>query len=383
MKEKIEEWIKFFDRVLDEVRKMVHDQYPVEEDGSGSPETLAIRKAIESFSCPITVAEIVIDLKRYPYIKDRICQIVCYNLDKLGERSIQYHGLINSRNKEKLRQVLIEHFNLSEKGFDEFYKDFKIISWSDEKCSFYTQFRWYDISKKENFREFTFDFYKDFVFFIGGKLIERFKEVVDYNARYNLDPDPILSIYELTKKDSTVDGFTGINIQSLQEQVCSLQLIPTVSEHVKRVFDRAKKLFVYGYFHYGFFTISEHYAYLALESAIRNRYNQFLGKKAKVTSPEGETVELSSSWWTIYKFCRRKGWKLGKTTVNGQDFPYNNRLLLNWLVEQNIITKWEKKQYDVGINLRNILSHQEFAPIHMPNSFTLKVIADRINRLFH
>jgi len=367
--------------VFDEAKKMVYKQYPVEENGSGSPETLGVRKAFESFLCPLRIAEIKVDLKRYPYIKNEICPIINYDLTRLGKRSLEYHGVIDSLDKEKLKQTLVRHFNLNEKNFEDFYKDFKTIGWADEGLNSYTQFRLYNI--RDDFGKFVFELNFEVYYLIRGKLIERFKDVPDYNVLFNLEPDPILPFSEVTKKDPTTGVFSDITLQYLQEKVCNIQLIPTVPKDVKRVFNHAKKLFIFGYFYYGFFTISEHYAYLALESAIRNRYNQFLGKKARIINPKGKTIESSSSWWVIYCLCKSKGWKPSKIKVNGQKFPNNNRLLLDWLVEKRIITKWEKKQYDVGINLRNILSHLEFAPIHTPNSFVLKDVADRINKLYY
>jgi len=56
---------------------------------------------------------------------------------------------------------------------------------------------------------------------------------------------------------------------------------------------------------------------------------------------------------------------------------------VDWLVKEKIITKWEKRQYNTGIDLRNALSHLEFAPIHTPNSAALEVVAGRINKLFY
>jgi hypothetical protein len=382
MKDKIEEeWLTFFDKVFDEVKKMVYKQNPVEEDGSGSPETLAIREAIESFPCQLRIAEIKIDVRKYSDISDEVCQIINYNLTRFGERSLEYYGVIDSRDKEKLKQTLIKYFNLNEKAFDDFYKDFKHIGWADDNLTFYTQFTVYNI--KNNFERFVLDFYTYFIGLVGDKLSEKFKKVIDYNRLFNLKPDPILPLEEFIKRND-IEGFLHLSFHDLQERVCNFQLIPDVPEHVKRVFDNAKKLFIFGYLHYQFFTISQHYAYLALESGIRHRYNLSLGKKAKITNPKGESIEISPSWMYIHIFCKmNRGWNSKRIKVNGEDFPYNNRRLLNWLLEKKIVTRWERKQYDVGINMRNILSHLEFAPIHGPGSSAIKIIADRINRLFY
>ena len=381
MNDKIEEeWLTFFDRVFNEVKKKVDRNYPVEEDGSGSPETLAIIEAIENFPCPLKIAEIKIDIENYPDISDEICQIINYDLTRLGEKSLEYYGVIDSRDKEKLKQIIVKHFNLSEKGFDEFYKDFTYIGWTDDNRNFYTQFRTYNI--KNNIERFVSDFYSDLMGLMRYKLVEKFKKVIDYNRLFNLKSDPILSLEEFIKRND-IQGLLGSSFQDLQERVCNFQLIPSVPEHVKRVFDNAKKLFIFGYLNYQFFTISQHYAYLALESAIRHRYNRSLGEKAKITNPKGESIDISPSWREIDRFCRNRGWDTHTIKVNEKKFPYSNRRLLNWLVEKNIINKWERKQYDVGINMRNILSHLEFAPISFPKSSTIEIIANRINRLFY
>ena len=381
MNDKIEEeWLTFFDRVFNEVKKKVDRNYPVEEDGSSSPETLAIIEAIENFPCPLKIAEIKIDIENYPDISDDICQIINYDFTRLGEKSLEYYGAIDSRDKEKLKQIIVKHFNLSEKGFDEFYKDFTYIGWTDDNRNFYTQFRTYNI--KNNIERFVSDFYSDLMGLMRYKLVEKFKKVIDYNRLFNLKSDPILSLEEFIKRND-IQGLLGSSFQDLQERVCNFQLIPSVPEHVKRVFDNAKKLFIFGYLNYQFFTISQHYAYLALESAIRHRYNRSLGEKAKITNPKGESIDISPSWREIDRFCRNRGWDTHTIKVNEKKFPYSNRRLLNWLVEKNIINKWERKQYDVGINMRNILSHLEFAPISFPKSSTIEIIANRINRLFY
>jgi len=49
MNDKIAEWTDFFNKVFDEVRRTVYERYKLEKDGSGPPETLAIREAVVKF----------------------------------------------------------------------------------------------------------------------------------------------------------------------------------------------------------------------------------------------------------------------------------------------------------------------------------------------
>jgi len=376
------EWIKFFDKAFHEIKMIIWKQYPLEDDGSGSPETLAFREVVESFPCPIKLVEIKIDRKIYPDIQDETCQMIKYDFVNLGQRKIEYYGIIKSKNKEKLQHVLTTNFEFDKESFESFYKDFRTIGWSDDSSSFYVQFSLYNI--RDNLKDFVWDFAISFQSLLGHQIVERFKRVIDFNLLSDLKPDKILSLEEVTRIDPATQ-ILGKNIEQFQKQICDSQLLPAVPEHPRRVFESAKKLYIFGYFYYRFFTISEHYAYLALESAIRHRYNQSLGAKAVITNPKGEAVESSPSWFNIFNFCERnwRKWKLSEIKVNGEKFPFNNKLLLDWLVKEKIITKWERRQYDVGIILRNVLSHQEFAPIYTPNSSTLKIVADRINKLFY
>ena len=376
------EWIEFFDRAFHEIKMIILKQYPLEDDGSGSPETLAFREVVESFPCPIKLVEIKIDREIYPDIRDGICQMIRYDFANLGQRKIEYYGITDSKDKEKLQRVLTTNFEFDKESFESFYKDFRTIGWSDDSSSFYVQFTWYNI--RNNLKDFVWDFAIFFQSLLGHQIVERFKRVLDFNLLFDLKPDGILSLEEVTRIDPVTQVF-GKNIEHFQKQICDVQLLPAVPEHPRRVFESAKKLYIFGYFYYRFFTISEHYAYLALESAVRHRYNQSLGAKAVITNLEGESVKSPPSWFNISDFCKRnrRKWKPSAIKVNEEKFPFNNKLLLDWLVKKKIITKWERRQYDVGIILRNVLSHQEFAPIHSPNSSTLKIVADRINKLFY
>lgn len=129
----------------------------------------------------------------------------------------------------------------------------------------------------------------------------------------------------------------------MQESICSIQLIPNVPKEVKKVFNAAKRLHIFGYFEYYFFTISQHYAFLALESALRNKYSDIYGRPKKF-------VRLNE--------------------------------IIKKLVEKEIIPKGEAKIYDAGRYLRNALSHLEKASIMTPNSCILEKIAYQINQIY-
>lgn len=199
---------------------------------------------------------------------------------------------------------------------------------------------------------------------------------------------------KIIEKDPTFGAFvklsdgeaTGITIEDLQTHISDIQLIPQVPEAVKRVFRTAKDLYIFGYFRYIFFTVSAHYAYLALESAIKHRYAASLGDKAILTNPKGQHHEIRPpSWERIFEFCKRyskEGWNARKIRVNGEAFLSTMPSLLNWLVTNKLVSKWEQRQYEAGVNLRHSLSHLESPSVLMPSTQPLRSTAEKINKLY-
>lgn len=265
--------------------------------------------------------------------------------------------------------------------------------------------------------EFANSLYNVFLTFEADRLITLFKKEIeiDFKTLYNLKRDTILPFSKVVSNDEITASFvkiengqsSALTLEDFQNNVADIQLIPTVPETVKRVFKCAKDLYIFGYFKHEFFTISEHYAYLALESAIKNKYNEWLGSKAILTNEMGESIEMvSPTYRKIEEFCYmdrkkwnshkifvnsyrnycfidKKNWKRNKITVNEDKFPYDMNRLLNWLVGKNIINKWDKKMFNHAKNLRNFLSHLEFAPILHPSARALELVAQDINKLYH
>jgi len=196
------------------------------------------------------------------------------------------------------------------------------------------------------------DFMRFFGTTFGDKILEKFEKRIDYNTKYGLKSDPVLPISELLKKDIKFSPFVKVDksgesheitLEDLQKSVCDIQLIPTVPEGVRKVFNAAKRLHIFGYFEYYFFTISQHYAFLALESALRNRYNEVNCKHKKFTK--------------LYEIIKE-------------------------LVQKGIIPKGEANRYDAGRHLRNSLSHLSNPPILTPTSSLLKRVAYQINQIW-
>lgn len=249
------------------------------------------------------------------------------------------------------------------------------------------------MKRPDQFANSLIDF---FLTFEANRLITLFKKEIeiDFKTLYKLKRDTILSFSKVLAKDKTTSVFVKIEdgrsspltIEDFQNHVADIQLIPTVPEDVRRIFNCAKDLYIFGYFRYHFFTVSNHYAFLALESAIKNKYNEWLGSKASLINKKGESIEISTpTYRKIEEFCfkNKKNWNRDQIKVNGENFPYQMGKLLDWLVSKDIIKKWEKNSFDAGIYLRNSLSHLESTTILSPSASTLKVVAQDINKLYH
>jgi len=182
------------------------------------------------------------------------------------------------------------------------------------------------------------------------------------------------------------DGLKERTIEDWQRDVSNINVIPDVSEAVKRLFDNAKDLYVFGYFRYNFFTISTHYALLALESAIRNRYYQSLGGTVTLSNARGGSIRMAHpSHQRILAFCRaRKNWHPDSVYIGDEKFAYRPNELLKWLEENDIITIWERKMCRMCLDSRNYLSHPTFSPIHLPGSAatTIRRVAELINKMY-
>jgi hypothetical protein len=88
----------------------------------------------------------------------------------------------------------------------------------------------------------------------------------------------------------------------------------------------------------------------------------------------------------IIRFCDdNDGWDRNQIEVNGEKFLYGMNSILEWLVKNKIITRWDMTMCKYIIDVRNYLSHQTFAPTYPSGHpyWTIKQVAFLINKMFH
>lgn len=173
-----------------------------------------------------------------------------------------------------------------------------------------------------------------------------------YLNNYSLAKDEIVSFDQITTIDERTNHFKrrladggtrDLTIEDMQSDICNLQLIPFVPEEVSRVFFGAKRLYIYGYFEYYFYTICFHYLFLAVEAALRIKHKQVIGKTKKHLS------------------------------------MYN---IINSLLKEGILVKEDEKIYKEIMKLRNSLSHLDDSKLLFPSASIIERCAVLINSLF-
>jgi hypothetical protein len=139
-------------------------------------------------------------------------------------------------------------------------------------------------------------------------------------------------------------------------------------------------------FEHGFFTVSEHYAHLAIEAAVRHRWIAALPERIvveHVVKHKTDRCEMPKQMYDRLRenFVGRK-WHLRDVKVEGRPFPASQKDLAKDLWERKIITKWQQRWLGNASRLRNSFSHREFATVVWPSPTALKVAAEYINYMF-
>lgn len=373
--ESYNEWEKLFHNAFKQVKKHVKSSYPIEDNGSGYPRNVAFHKTVDQLPCGVKLLELEVDKEKHEHLEDNFCPLIKYDFKKMNQLSVEYLGQVKPSDKKFLDILLLDFLIKKPEKFLKLLieNNYTIKSYEEEDYLSNLQFLFYDPRKDP--KKFAFDliflFQHDFLYFLSKDI----EVLPNYNKMYGLKTDPILSEEELLTKYVGMDSFVKLEdgktreftVYDLQKDVAPIQLVPTVNEHVKRVFDRAKKLYVFGWYVYDFFPVAHHYAVLAFESAVKHCYCIHFGKNVTIRNKHGKEARfLHVEYERVINYCKRNvknGWNYRKLEIGDEKFLYKMEDLLKWLVDNKIITKWEKKQCEHHLDVRNYLSHPTFAPI--------------------
>lgn len=184
----------FFEQLITSFYK--HRGYKIDDELSLSDSI--IYDALTSLPCPLGVIRLYVDTNKHCNAKNTVYNIIKFDFTRLGKSNIEYWGETSYDELNKNKD-LIEKLQISE---DDAMKiiDQNYISFYD-----YEPWQWvwilsYDILEKLD--HFIFEFIENFISLFWHIIQKKFNRIPDFNKKYNLKRDVILSQEYLLKKDS-------------------------------------------------------------------------------------------------------------------------------------------------------------------------------------
>ncbi len=389
-------WDETFADVAGYLREAFHRSFSFKDDGEVSPSIVALRDGFYAFPVPTDV--LLIDSGRVQAVQPRIFldidgevgpiwTLIAHHVGDKSREGITFHGTRALADLDSYSSLLVQRFAFRDNdGSLEIVSNLRPAGFWDTESLDIVDFIPFDVRERplvyaRCFAESLFMNQQDV-------LIRQFKKEIDFNTAYALQRDPILSLDDWTKIDSTTALFVKledgrpVSLEERQATIGDIQLISKVPQDVQVTFRRAKDAYVFGYFRYDFFTVAVHYAALTIEAAIKARWTASLPQNVTLACG-GKTRDMPfPSHTKIFEFLRNEKWNRRKTLVNGQPFPASTENLLDWLEREKIVTNWERKGLRIGLNMRNTLSHVEHSSTDIPSSDKLRFAARLINTLF-
>jgi hypothetical protein len=381
-------WKTLFLGVSDHLKELAAKQWPLELDGSGPDVHVSLHRLFNALPVPADILlldtnDVDLPLKQGPF-----ATAIRYDFSKPNKHGVRFHGIVPLAKADAHAQLIESALGIDTDALRPL-KDLTLTYlWDAPRLTHVVP---YDARTRVS------DYASDLAGHISSpsQLSGMFFPRIDFNAKYNLSPDPPLKDEQLLTIDPLSACFVKTShggpetLSELHSSIAHIQLIPQVPEDVRRTFHRAKRLYVYGYLEYGFFTISNHYALTALDAALHARWSATLPASVSLTWKNEQTGKLEQqtmaapSHIKIRDFCKRAGWRVSAVRVHGKPFPYSGNLVIAELAERKIITNWQRKMIqEVDVEIRNSLAHVKSAPVDTLSPHLLELAAETINRLF-
>lgn len=164
-----------------------------------------------------------------------------------------------------------------------------------------------------------------------------------------------VSRYRLT--DGHIAGLTAADLGDDIRHVS--ELLAVCPDGIDKVMQRSRLLYVHGYHEWEFFTISVHYAVLAVEASLRALYDKWLGTEEVEVSAfvEGTTLTttLAGPRENILKWVKQR--QAISVMAKGVPLPRNKSHLLDHAVRIGVLSSWERERCTHLLWLRDIFSH--------------------------
>jgi hypothetical protein len=374
----ISDWNAFFRLLRGAVNEIAVKNCPLPNDRSGPERVLSIRRALDLL--PVAVNIVMLDTEGAEVVRKdgRYAFVIHYDLAKPKTLHVTDHGIIALSDFERHTGLFQSVFKVDAESLG----DLRVLRFS-------ATYGYPDIlhvplyDPRTNLKHYAYEL---FDILCSDNIVGLFEMQYDFNSKYGLRSGTILSESELLHIDEVnrmfFHGDRDQAIKIAQERVAALQMTGRVPTEVARIFNTAKRLYIFGLFEYQFFTVSHHYAYLAIEAAVYHRWSQTQPKPFVLTHGKEQMTVHDSGRGSIARFCEDKGWNRRDVKLNGKRFPFSTASLLARLRQAGTITEFQQRQLETKLKLRNIHSHLEFGPLEMPETGVLERVAEVINALF-
>lgn len=365
------------------IRDLMPHFVNLQSDGSGSPQMLALRDTFTAFPAPAEV--LFIECPSSSDGENSGRTLMRFDMTRPRECEVKFAASITATDLPTSRAMLEEHFEIA----DCMWESIRDLSLG----SCWSKFN-YIVLAAHDIRHQPEQFAVEFAEWIStdSEFRKMFLSKRDFTAKYDLEPDPVMSMEDLLRLDFKTGSpssnvLRAFTLNQLQEHMAEIQPIPQVPDSVKEVIRRAKRLYIYGFFEYSFFTIAAHYAYAAMEAALKSRWGASLPRPTTLIHKRQDVSEEAkfetTGYAAIERYCHVHGWRTNKLLVNGRPFPRTSKPLLEWLQDDCVITEYQKVMFERAyLPLRNSHSHLEDCSTWMPESRTIRKAVEQINILF-
>jgi hypothetical protein len=198
-----------------------------------------------------------------------------------------------------------------------------------------------------------------------------------------LSPEELLRMHPLSALFVRVDTEMAPSLEEVEQKLSTICLRTSVPESVRRTFRLSRRLYLFAYFEYEFFTVSQHYALLALEAAVYSRWISDLPSEITVQAGSDEPCRMRApTHKKLYDLWIQSKKKHKVLKVEGKDFPNSVFKVLERLVARRLITTEQQDRMKAAFHLRNDMSHLESRLIAAPSIGFLATTAEFINTIY-
>jgi hypothetical protein len=144
----------------------------------------------------------------------------------------------------------------------------------------------------------------------------------------------------------------NIDMKQLENAISAVQMSEKIPQGIKEMIDLAKRVFLYGYYEYDFYTLSAQYLFLVAETAAKERLLHVLPKECRLIRGKKSKV-VRKNCHTMYENLQKR-WVI-------EGFPEINRTLdsiLKFLKAREILPQRISMHFlDSLRQLRNNAAH--------------------------